>query len=260
MVHVVARVRHNWVTFTSLQLLLNNTRFSFLNFLIKINQILLSAVRWSHLVPISKSLLLNHQGFCELLVGSMKLLMVGGNWQIPQKLANTTNEGLPHFFEKLFIMQLPIFMFQGKRWESRKNKFSQLPSVRLAALFLSYFVVTKIWNNRLITAQAGRISQLLSCLSRDSKQDWLQLKHLLLNIQRIVHSPRQLLAPILYFPTPLLGSALCRMGLVSATNQEREYKWVCTQGRLTVASYITTGSIAHVFPIILSVLIRRIYV
>ena len=63
------------MTFTSLQLLLNNTRFSFLNFLIKINQILLSAVRWSHLVPVSESLLLNHQEFCELLVGSVKLLI-----------------------------------------------------------------------------------------------------------------------------------------------------------------------------------------
>ena len=116
------------MTFTSLQLLLNNTRFSFLNFLIKFNQILLSAVRCSHLVPVSESLLLNHQEFCELLVGSMKLLMVGGNWQanaltseppgklqIPQKLANTTNEGLPHFLEKLIITQLPIFIFQGKR-------------------------------------------------------------------------------------------------------------------------------------------------
>ena len=99
-----------------------------------------------------------------------KLFMVGRNWQIPQKLANTTNEGLPHFFEKLIITQLPIFMFQGKRWESRKNKCSQLPSVGSVALFLSYFVVRKIWNNKLVTAQAGRMSQLLSCLSRNSKQ------------------------------------------------------------------------------------------
>ena len=120
------------------------------------------------------------------------------NWQILQMRASPT---------KLIIMQLPIFMFQGKRWESRKNKFSQLPSVRLAALFLSYFVVTKIWNNRLITAQAGRISQLLSCLSRDSKQDWLQLKHLLLNIQRIVHSPRQPLGS--HFILPVTSSWFC---------------------------------------------------
>ena len=93
-VHVVERTGHNWVTFTSLQLLLNNTRFSFLNFLIKINQILLSAMRWSHLVPVSESLLLNHQEFCELLVGSVKLLIAKSLQSCPA-LCDSIDDSLP---------------------------------------------------------------------------------------------------------------------------------------------------------------------
>ena len=42
-----------------------------------------------------------------------------------------------------------------------------------------------------------------------------------------------------YFLSPPLGSALCKIGLVPATNQERECKWVNNQGQLTVARYMT---------------------
>ena len=92
---------------------------------------------------------------------------------------------------------------------------------------------------------------------------------------------------LVYFPSPPLGSALCKIRFVPTTNQERECKCTHAQGHsekevclgtwktvllhihlgghglrvlIVIESYITTGSIAHVFPMIQSVIIRCMYV
>ena len=57
-----------------------------------------------------------------------------------------------------------------------------------------------------------------------------------------------LFSPLLHFPSVPFVCALCKAGLIPTTNQGRECKWAYAQGQLIVASYITTGSIAHVFP------------
>ena len=90
-----------------------------------------------------------------------------------------------------------------------------------------------------------------------------------------------------YFLSPPLGSALCKIGLVPTTSQERECKCTHAQGHsekevclgtwktvllhihlsghglrvlIVIENYITTGSIAHVFPMIQSVIIRCMYI
>ena len=62
----------------------------------------------------------------------------------------------------------------------------------------------------------------------------------------------------LYLLSTPLGSALCKIGLVSTTNQERKSKWAYTQGWFTVASYITTDYFTCL-PIIQSVIMRCMF-
>ena len=133
----------------------------------------------------------------------------------------------------------------------------------------SHLIVARIQNNRLVIAE-------------------LQLKHteLLFNRQQTVHfwavgrgrpwnghDPSRL--PFLYSLSPSFGSAQCKMqmgissrsireGGMSGHNQNRAFtyssKWALTEFWSTVASYITTGFIAHVFPKIQPVIIRGMYV
>ena len=110
-------------------------------------------------------------------------------------------------------------------------------------------VSNKIWNDGLIIVQPARISQLLSHCSKDSKQltsyssamaqaDRAFIKQTADSIlPRLVSRPipkewpQSLLLPFLYFLSPLLGSALCKIGLVPTSNQKMECKWAYAQGQ-----------------------------
>ena len=82
--------------------------------------------------------------------------------------------------------QVISFVFHGFRWEicCHLTHYFCICTVSILSSTLSIFslyvefrslimmqpAITKIWNGGLIIAQAGRISQLLSCHSKDSKQ------------------------------------------------------------------------------------------
>ena len=120
---------------------------------------------------------------------------------------------------------------------------------------------------------SGRISRLLSHHSNDLRQQtgYSSSRQIFYLTDRIVHSldvrtgqPRRVghkpsWLPFLFSPS-LLDSALCKIGFISTTSQERECKWAYTQGQLTVASNITTDSIVHIFPTTQSAIIRCMYI
>ena len=120
---------------------------------------------------------------------------------------------------------------------------------------------------------SGRISRLLSHHSNDLRQQtgYSSSRQIFYLTDRIVHSldvrtgqPQRVghkpsWLPFLFSPS-LLDSALCKIGFISTTSQERECKWAYTQGQLTVASYITTDSIVHIFPTTQSAIIRCMYI
>ena len=91
---------------------------------------------------------------------------------------------------------------------------------------------------------SGRISRLLSHHSNDLRQQtgYSSSRQIFYLTDRIVHSldvrtgqPQRVghkpsWLPFLFSPS-LLDSALCKIGFISTTSQERECKWAYTQGQ-----------------------------
>ena len=105
---------------------------------------------------------------------------------------------------------------------------------------------TKIWNDRLQGLKQYKSYSSVQFSSVQAERSFLRQAfpgHGSRLAPNKLSSSQSLLAfTLLYFPSPFFGCALCTIGLVPTTSQERGCTWAYAQGQLTTASYIT-GSV-----------------
>ena len=108
-------------------------------------------------------------------------------------------------------------------------------NVRLLCFSWFLFCHNEIWNDRLKGLKQQRIysSNRQIFVETDTPKTWEQVL---------------LSYAFLYLLHLHFGCALCKIGLVPTTNQERKCRRAYTQGLLTVSTYIPMGSVVYVFP------------